>query len=118
MSDYEVTLVNDSMQEFYVRFFGPPESKLTITPLHLRMAPSHKEHFIVFRPLYQRNLPRLTMFVYDSFLVESPTPCRAPLLQLHSPAEYGRSMWNYLISIPTRAQVSVSQVKEYLLPLC
>ena len=27
MSDYEVTLVNDSMQEFYVRFYGPAESK-------------------------------------------------------------------------------------------
>jgi hypothetical protein len=27
MSDYEVTLVNDSMQEFYVRFYGPEESK-------------------------------------------------------------------------------------------
>jgi len=26
MSDYEVTLVNDSMQEFYVRFYGPPET--------------------------------------------------------------------------------------------
>ena len=26
MSDYEVNLVNDSMQEFYVRFFGPAES--------------------------------------------------------------------------------------------
>ena len=28
MSDYEVTLVNDNMQEFYVRFKGPEESKL------------------------------------------------------------------------------------------
>jgi hypothetical protein len=27
MSDYEVSLVNDSMQEFYVRFYGPTESK-------------------------------------------------------------------------------------------
>lgn len=27
MSDYEVTLVNDCMQEFYVRFYGPAESK-------------------------------------------------------------------------------------------
>lgn len=27
MSDYEVTLVNDSMQEFYVIFKGPAESK-------------------------------------------------------------------------------------------
>ncbi|KAI6035388.1 ubiquitin-conjugating enzyme/RWD-like protein [Pisolithus orientalis] len=26
MSDYEVTLVNDSMREFYVRFYGPAES--------------------------------------------------------------------------------------------
>lgn len=26
MSDYEVTLVNDNMQEFYVRFKGPSES--------------------------------------------------------------------------------------------
>jgi hypothetical protein len=29
MSDYEVTLVNDCMQEFYVRFYGPAESMLT-----------------------------------------------------------------------------------------
>lgn len=28
MSDIEVTLVNDNMQEFYVRFFGPAESQL------------------------------------------------------------------------------------------
>ena len=27
MSDYEVTLVNDNMREFYVRFHGPPESE-------------------------------------------------------------------------------------------
>ena len=27
MSDYEVTLVNDNMQEFYVRFHGPEDSK-------------------------------------------------------------------------------------------
>jgi ubiquitin-conjugating enzyme E2 H len=26
MSDYEVTLVNDNMQEFYVRFHGPTDS--------------------------------------------------------------------------------------------
>jgi hypothetical protein len=26
MSDYEVNLVNDSMQEFFVRFYGPKES--------------------------------------------------------------------------------------------
>ena len=30
MSDYEVTLVNDNMQEFYVRFKGPEESKYSL----------------------------------------------------------------------------------------
>jgi hypothetical protein len=34
MSDYEVTLVNDNMQEFYVRFKGPEESKYTLTANH------------------------------------------------------------------------------------
>ncbi|KAI8855280.1 ubiquitin-conjugating enzyme/RWD-like protein [Chytridium lagenaria] len=29
MSDYEVTLVNDSMQEFYVRFHGPTDTPFT-----------------------------------------------------------------------------------------
>ena len=32
MSDYEVTLVNDNMQEFYVRFKGPEDSK-SISPV-------------------------------------------------------------------------------------
>lgn len=32
MSDYDVTLVNDSMQEFYVRFYGPQESKIFSNP--------------------------------------------------------------------------------------
>lgn len=31
MSDYEVTLVNDNMQEFYVIFKGPSESKSMIS---------------------------------------------------------------------------------------
>lgn len=31
MSDYEVNLVNDSMQEFYVRFYGPAESMSSLT---------------------------------------------------------------------------------------
>jgi hypothetical protein len=32
MSDYEVNLVNDNMQEFYVRFYGPSESALSPWP--------------------------------------------------------------------------------------
>lgn len=32
MSDYEVNLVNDNMQEFYVRFYGPAESMFPSAP--------------------------------------------------------------------------------------
>ena len=33
MSDYEVNLVNDNMQEFFVRFYGPKESTFaTVVP--------------------------------------------------------------------------------------
>lgn len=32
MSDYEVTLVNDNVQEFYVRFHGPEESMPPLLP--------------------------------------------------------------------------------------
>jgi hypothetical protein len=35
MSDYEVTLVNDNMQEFYVRFHGPSDSKWGAEPWRL-----------------------------------------------------------------------------------
>jgi hypothetical protein len=37
MSDYEVTLVNDNMQEFYVRFYGPTESEIFFFPFLLLM---------------------------------------------------------------------------------
>lgn len=40
MSDYEVTLVNDNMQEFYVRFKGPEESKPTPQPSRPPTLPS------------------------------------------------------------------------------
>lgn len=40
MSDYEVTLVNDNMQEFYVIFKGPTESKSMDIPT-LASAPTH-----------------------------------------------------------------------------
>lgn len=37
MSDYEVNLINDNMQEFYVRFYGPTESmRLAIVALFYR----------------------------------------------------------------------------------
>jgi len=35
MSDYEVSLVNDSMQDFYVRFYGPAESQSPFSTKHV-----------------------------------------------------------------------------------
>jgi hypothetical protein len=34
MSDYKVEMINDGMQEFYVDFHGPSESKSSI-PIHV-----------------------------------------------------------------------------------
>ena len=43
MSDYEVTLINDNMQEFYVSFKGPAESKTSaVLPLLICVAASIK----------------------------------------------------------------------------
>jgi len=36
MSDYEVSLVNDNMQEFYVLFHGPAESEHTLITFVVR----------------------------------------------------------------------------------
>ena len=36
MSDFEVNLVNDNMQEFFVRFLGPEDSKIPLTKHHLK----------------------------------------------------------------------------------
>lgn len=43
MSDYEVTLVNDNMQEFFVRFHGPPDSNYIniFHPLPITFYSSH-----------------------------------------------------------------------------
>ena len=42
MSDYEVTLVNDSMQEFYVWFYGPSESAQPQGTSHDTSAHAHE----------------------------------------------------------------------------
>jgi ubiquitin-conjugating enzyme E2 H len=39
MSDYDVSLVNDNMQEFHVRFHGPQDSALWIAVFLLNLAP-------------------------------------------------------------------------------
>jgi hypothetical protein len=49
MSDYDVTLVNDSMQEFYVWFYGPSESAQFLShPIFLLV---HERGFLQLRSL-------------------------------------------------------------------
>ena len=56
MSDYEVNLVNDNMQEFYVRFFGPAES--TSSDLLLdRSLPDLMAAFSLPAPGFHLNFP-------------------------------------------------------------
>jgi len=44
MSDYQVTLVNNKMSEFFVKFHGPSESESILTehPLHLYLRPAEQ----------------------------------------------------------------------------
>lgn len=44
MSDYEVTLVNDNMQEFYVSFKGPSESEHLAIPRISHIGESSNMH--------------------------------------------------------------------------
>ena len=78
MSDYEVTLVNDNMQEFYVRFDGPTDSKY----IGWQMDSENKVECI------------------DNAFFFS--------LKHHSLEAYGKSMLNYLINILTNHRVLVS----------
>ena len=43
MSDYEVNLVNNNMQDFYVRFHGPAESKCHVSAMQGRPLMLHRQ---------------------------------------------------------------------------
>jgi len=73
MSDYEVNLVNDNMQEFFVRFYGPKESTSTLVP-----PPPLSSHRIVVTDLLINFAGRVCVGLYSSirrWRVEDP--CRA-----------------------------------------
>jgi hypothetical protein len=68
MSDYKVSLVNDNMQEFYVMFNGPEESRSDLNPVVARLT------------LHQPPLPG----VFGRFMSSCPTSIhtRVPALDL------------------------------------
>ena len=88
MSDYEVTLVNDNMQEFYVRFKGPEESMQdfvhsTCRSALLKPIQRHfKEAYGGFMSNYPTNIltkaPASALSTASS--IQILTSCRPPLL--------------------------------------
>jgi len=74
MSDYEVNLVNDNMQEFFVRFYGPKESTSTLVP-----PPTLSSYGIAEMDSLINFAGRVCVGLYSSirrWRVEDP--CRAP----------------------------------------
>jgi hypothetical protein len=67
MSDYEVTLVNDNMREFYVRFHGPSESeslrvlaaRADIHISQLRLQAGYGRYTLSCKLIIRTNLPVL-----------------------------------------------------------
>ncbi|KAI6151910.1 ubiquitin-conjugating enzyme/RWD-like protein [Pisolithus tinctorius] len=61
MSDYEVTLVNDSMREFYVRFYGPAESGIWKIHVELQADYPYKSPSIGFmNKIFHPNIDELS----------------------------------------------------------
>jgi hypothetical protein len=92
MSDHEVTLVNDSMQEFFVRFHGPAESELCTSPV-VDPVLSHRLIDMLCHPPPSSFSPRCPR-LYDG--------------QLRLLVECGRSTSSFKISTLTSHPVSDS----------
>jgi hypothetical protein len=93
MTDHEVTLINDSMMEFYVSFKGPKDSmykscaRFWQVAFELFLLARHRIHF-------------------------SLSPCTWTL-QVRMRAAYGKCAASYLRPIHTRARPSGSSTKSF-----
>ena len=69
MSDYDVTLVNDSMQEFYVWFYGPSESA-QFPVIH--SLPSHSRAWVLSAP-FAGGIWKIHVELPDAYPYKSPS---------------------------------------------
>jgi ubiquitin-conjugating enzyme E2 H len=70
MSDYEVTLVNDSMQEFYVWFYGPSESVHSLSRFPL--IPTHHQRVRHLAP-FADGIWKIHVELPDQYPFKSPS---------------------------------------------
>ncbi|KAL0950007.1 hypothetical protein HGRIS_010017 [Hohenbuehelia grisea] len=90
MSDYEVSLVNDSMQEFYVRFHGPTETPFAggVWKIHVELPDQYpyKSPSIGFmNKIFHPNIDELCVSSFHSHI--SLPPLRARPMSRNSSAD-------------------------------
>ncbi|KAH9999331.1 ubiquitin-conjugating enzyme/RWD-like protein [Russula vinacea] len=125
MSDYEVTLVNDSMQEFYVWFYGPTETPFTggIWKIHVELpdqypfkSPSIGFMNKIFHPIsmnYMINifevfLPQLLRYPNPS----DPLNGEAAALLMRHPKEYEQRVKEYVQRYATKEAANKTSEEE------
>merc|ERR1711964_650576 len=96
MSDYEVTLVNDNMQEFYVRFKGPEETPFQggLWKVHVELPDQYpyKSPSIGFVNIFEVFLPQLLRYPNPT----DPLNGEAAALLMREPKSYDAKVKEYV----------------------
>ncbi|GJJ07464.1 Ubiquitin-conjugating enzyme E2 8 [Clathrus columnatus] len=118
MSDYEVNLVNDNMQEFYVRFYGPVETPFAggVWKIHVELPDQYpfKSPSIGFmNKIFHPNIDEFILDMINIFEVFLPQLLRYPnpndplngeaaALLMRHPKEYEQKVKDYVQRFATK----------------